>query len=504
MGAVYLAHQPSLDREVALKILSREMAARGNFVERFYREARSMARLNHPNIVSCYAVGEDKGYHYLAMELIDGKSMQYWLDKLGKLSVADALHVGLRAAAALQFAHENGLIHRDIKPDNMLVTTKGVLKVSDMGLAKNVDEAMSMTQSGMGLGTPYYMPPEQARNAKHCDHRSDVYALGCTLYHLLSGALPFKGDNTLELIVNKEKGQFPPLRKLNPQVPERLDLVISKTIQKDPAHRHQSCADLIHDLESCARPSAALSFISGANSTASAAAPSTPHPPVGHAAAPTNATPTSAASTSAGVTKVAAAPAAPPVSNPPAAETARGRGDFTGGGTGATETPLPADEWYVRYAAPDGRVKTARLKQERILQLLKTHQIDNRAQVSKKLSGEFRVIGAVPYFDKAVRSQIIQKEVATKGAKREDEMKRLYRAAERQQRWGGTIRLFKNAFSNVTGFIGLVVYLAIVAAVLGGGAFAAYKYGLPAIQNYMDKSSPRDPVKQAEAADAAV
>ncbi len=264
MGAVYLAHQESLDRQVALKVMAPAVAARPNFVERFYREARSMAKLDHPNIVRGFAVGEANGQHYVAMELIDGKSMQDWLDKQGKLSVGDALHVAIKACDALQHAHDLGLIHRDIKPDNMLVTSKGVVKISDMGLAKQVDEDNSMTQSGTGLGTPFYMPPEQARNAKHVDARSDVYALGSTLYHFLTGTYPFKGESTLELILSKEKGQFPTARRLNQEVPERLSLMIDKSLQKDPKHRYQSCADMLRDLESLGLANATLSFIAGA------------------------------------------------------------------------------------------------------------------------------------------------------------------------------------------------------------------------------------------------
>ena len=193
MGEVYLAHQISLDRDVALKVMAKQFSSQETFVKRFKREAQTMAKLDHPHIVRGYAVGEDQGLLFLAMELIKGKSMQDWMEKLGKLSVGDALHVTLIVADALKHAHEINMIHRDIKPDNILVTDKGLVKVSDMGLAKAMDEDMSMTQSGTGLGTPYYMPPEQARNAKHVDHRSDIYALGCTLYHFVSGKLPFAG-----------------------------------------------------------------------------------------------------------------------------------------------------------------------------------------------------------------------------------------------------------------------------------------------------------------------
>ncbi|MEZ6045446.1 MAG: protein kinase [Planctomycetaceae bacterium] len=208
MGEVFLAQQVSLDRPVAIKTLSKELATKPDFVERFLREARSMARLHHPNVVQVYAADSSKGINFVAIEYIDGCSMQNWMDQLKRLSVGDALHVVLVCAQALKQAHDLNMIHRDIKPDNILITSKGIVKVADFGLAKAIDEDVSMTQSGTGLGTPLYMAPEQARNAKHVDLRTDIYALGCTLYYFLTGELPFKGKDTLELILAKRKGTF--------------------------------------------------------------------------------------------------------------------------------------------------------------------------------------------------------------------------------------------------------------------------------------------------------
>jgi len=209
MGEVFLATQVSLDRDVALKVLSKELAKRPGFVERFLREARSMAKIDHPNAVRVYAAEAHRGLHFVAIEYVDGRSMQDWMNELGRLSVGDALHVVLRCADALKHAHELNLIHRDIKPDNILVTKKGVVKLSDFGLAKALDEEdMSLTQSGTGLGTPLYMAPEQARNAKTVDHRADIYALGVTLYYFLTGKHPFAGDTVVELIQNKERGRL--------------------------------------------------------------------------------------------------------------------------------------------------------------------------------------------------------------------------------------------------------------------------------------------------------
>ncbi|OYW12386.1 MAG: serine/threonine protein kinase, partial [Planctomycetales bacterium 12-60-4] len=204
MGEVFLAHQITLDRQAALKVLAKHLADNQDFVKRFYREARAMAKIDHPQAVRVFAVDEDDGVHYVAMEFIDGKSLQGWLDKLGRFSVGDAVHVTLRCAEALQQAHAMNMVHRDIKPDNIMLTSRGQVKVADFGLAKALDdEEMSMTQSGTGLGTPYYMAPEQARNAKHVDGRSDIYALGITLYHFLTAKLPFTGNSAMEVVLAK-------------------------------------------------------------------------------------------------------------------------------------------------------------------------------------------------------------------------------------------------------------------------------------------------------------
>jgi len=261
MGTVYLAKQMTLDRDVALKILSKKLAIRADFVSRFLREARSMAKLQHPNIVQVYAADSVAGYYYVALEFIDGQSMQDWMDQVKQLSVADALYTVLICADALKVAHDQNMIHRDIKPDNILVTKTGIVKVADFGLAKVIDDDTSVTQSGTGLGTPLFMAPEQARNAKHVDHRTDIYALGATLYYFLTGKHAFDGENTLEVIMAKEKGDFLPARKLNKKVSERLDLIIDKTLSVKPEYRYSSCDELIRDLEKLALAGETLSLV---------------------------------------------------------------------------------------------------------------------------------------------------------------------------------------------------------------------------------------------------
>jgi eukaryotic-like serine/threonine-protein kinase len=454
MGAVYLAHQESLDRQVALKVMAPAVAARPNFVERFYREARSMAKLDHPNIVRGFAVGEANGQHYVAMELIDGKSMQDWLDKQGKLSVGDALHVAIKACDALQHAHDLGLIHRDIKPDNMLVTSKGVVKISDMGLAKQVDEDNSMTQSGTGLGTPFYMAPEQARNAKHVDARSDVYALGSTLYHFLTGTYPFKGESTLELIMSKEKGQFPTARRLNPEVPERLTLMIDKSLQKDPKHRYQSCADMMRDLEGLGLANATLSFIAGAAGNNWATLQ--PRPGSG-------------------------------VQAPTAAAAAPNRATIAGPAKTAAPAPAPVgDVWYVRY--PDeasGKLKEAKLATAQVLTIIKNGQLSPKAKASKIKGGDYLPLAQFPEFLSAITARNVKQQADKKAT----DMKGLYAQIDRQDRWHKRLRWLRNLTSNTAGLISLVLWLVFVAALVGGGGYALWKYGYPMAAEYLKVKS---------------
>lgn len=272
-GAVYLAHQKNLDREVALKLLSRSKAQRADFVERFKREARHAVRLDHPNIVRGYDLFEekdDKGrmWHGFAMEYVPGENMQTWMRQLGRLSVGDALNVTVQVATALQYAHDLKLIHRDIKPENILIAPQGVAKLADLGLAKALDEDdLNLTGTGIGFGTPYYMAPEQARSAKTVDHRCDIYALGTSLYLFLTGKLPFEGESALELIQAKLNDPYRAIRKLNPDVPDKVDLVVAKMLQKRPQERYQSCADLLRDIERLGLTSRRLSFLRSESSS---------------------------------------------------------------------------------------------------------------------------------------------------------------------------------------------------------------------------------------------
>jgi serine/threonine protein kinase len=251
MGAVYLGYDETRDLKVAIKVLSDHLASNQDYVDRFYREAKSGALLNHPNIVRTLNVGQDRtsGKHYLVLEYVDGPSVQALLEAQGRLSIGDAVHITLDMARALEHAHSRNIIHRDIKPDNILLTPSGLCKLTDLGLAKRTDEASHLTAARQGFGTTHYMPYEQAINAKHADGRSDIYALGVTLYHLVTGSLPFPGENHLEVVERKNQGDFLPACCHVPEIPLSLDRILARMLARQPRNRYQTASELIVDLE---------------------------------------------------------------------------------------------------------------------------------------------------------------------------------------------------------------------------------------------------------------
>jgi serine/threonine-protein kinase len=251
MGAVYLAYHEGLDRQVAIKVLNDEMLQNQAHIDRFYREAKSGALLNHPNIVRTLNIGEDRatGKHYLVLEYVDGPSVRQLLDRDKRLPVGDAVHVAMDIARALEHVHSRNVVHRDIKPDNILITRSGVAKLADLGLAKRTDETSHLTATRQGFGTTYYMPYEQAINARKADGRSDIYALGATLYHLLTGEVPFGGESHLEVVEKKSRGYFTPPSILNERVPSALDDIVAKMMAREPRNRYQTASELIVDLE---------------------------------------------------------------------------------------------------------------------------------------------------------------------------------------------------------------------------------------------------------------
>jgi serine/threonine protein kinase len=251
MGAVFLGYHEKTGRHVAIKVLSEQLAGNAAYVDRFKREARSVLYLDHPNIVRGFEVGEDSqtGAHFLVLEYVDGPSAHALLDRFGKLPVGDAVHIILDIARALEHAHSRNVIHRDIKPDNILLTRSGVAKLADLGLARRIDETSQLTGARQSFGTPFYMPYEQAANARRADARSDVYALGATLYHLVTGDVPFPGQNALEVADKKRLGDFQLPSSSNPEIPPALDQILSTMLATLPKQRYQTASDLIVDLE---------------------------------------------------------------------------------------------------------------------------------------------------------------------------------------------------------------------------------------------------------------
>jgi eukaryotic-like serine/threonine-protein kinase len=250
MGQVYLARQLSLKREVALKILRRDLADSLTAHRRFQAEAEAVARISHPNITQVYAVGEQDGLRFMALEYVDGRNLRDYLDRKGPPDLPVALAIMKQVAAALQKAGELGLVHRDIKPENILLTRKVEVKVTDFGLSTYYaggEKPLSITQSGMTLGTPLYMSPEQVQG-KPVDHRSDLYSFGVTCYHLLAGYPPFTGPTAFEVAVKHVQQEAEPLQGLRPDLPPEVCGLVARLMMKAPADRYQSAKDVIRDL----------------------------------------------------------------------------------------------------------------------------------------------------------------------------------------------------------------------------------------------------------------
>jgi len=252
MGAVFRARQLSLDRPVAIKVLTPRLAKNPSYLKRFLREARAVARLNHPNVVSGIDVGEAKGHHYFVMEFVEGKTLQQVLDEHGRLEPMKVAKVVLLLARALEHAHQAGMVHRDVKPANVILSAKtGVPKLCDLGLAKEVGAepgSGSQTGEGRAIGTPYYISPEQARGEREIDIRSDIYALGATFYHCVTGEPPFGGPTPAVIMAKHLTEEPTPVRQARPDCPPGVAHVIEKMLEKSRADRYQDPTELITEL----------------------------------------------------------------------------------------------------------------------------------------------------------------------------------------------------------------------------------------------------------------
>jgi serine/threonine protein kinase len=256
MGTVYKARHRESGQVVAIKMVSSDMLSNAVLLKRFENEFRAASRLDHPNIVRALDFGTADGRPYLVMEFVDGESLGQKLERDGRLPEAEALRIVHLAAEGLEHAHKNGMIHRDVKPDNIMLTNDGQAKLADLGLVKEVDAELNLTRTGRGLGTPHFMAPEQFRNAKNADVRCDIYSLAATMYMMVTGELPFRSLGPLDAWMKKVNNDLPPPRKLVPELSERTDAAIRRAMQAEPKQRPESCREFVEELTGDGQPRA--------------------------------------------------------------------------------------------------------------------------------------------------------------------------------------------------------------------------------------------------------
>lgn len=245
MADVYKAKDHRLNRFVAIKILKQEYSNDAKFVSKFRGEAQSVAGLSHPNIVNVYDVGEDEELYYIVMELVEGITLKKFIETKGKLDVNEAIGIGVQIAQGMEAAHDNHIIHRDIKPQNIIISKEGKVKVTDFGIAK---AATSNTITSNAMGSVHYISPEQARGG-YSDEKSDIYSLGVTMYEMLSGNVPFEGDSTVTVALAHIQEEAKPLDEVDSQIPHSLSKIVQKCMQKKPEMRYLSAAALIFDMK---------------------------------------------------------------------------------------------------------------------------------------------------------------------------------------------------------------------------------------------------------------
>ena len=245
MADVYKSKDHTLNRYVAVKVLKQEFSENANFVSKFRVEAQAAAGLMHPNIVNVYDVGEEKGIYYIVMELVDGITLKNYIGKKGNLGYKEAVTIALQVSMGLEAAHRNHIIHRDIKPQNIIISREGKVKVTDFGIAK---AATSDTITSNVMGSVHYTSPEQARGG-FSDEKSDVYSLGVTLYEMLTGEVPFDGESTVAIAIRHIQEPMPSPRKLNPDIPYSVEQIVLKCCEKSPDRRYQNMQELASDLK---------------------------------------------------------------------------------------------------------------------------------------------------------------------------------------------------------------------------------------------------------------
>lgn len=246
MANVYLAYDTILDRRVAVKVLRGDLSNDEKFVRRFQREALAASSLNHPNIVEMYDVGEDNGIYYIIMEYIEGKTLKQLIKKRGGLTLSEAIDIMLQITDGISEAHNSYIIHRDLKPQNIMIKEDGTIKITDFGIAMALNSTQ-LTQTNSVMGSVHYLPPEQAAG-KGSTIRSDIYSMGILFYELLTGTLPFKGDNAVEIALKQMRDEIPSIRKKNPSIPQSVENVIIRATAKNPKNRYSDSKEMHDDL----------------------------------------------------------------------------------------------------------------------------------------------------------------------------------------------------------------------------------------------------------------
>ena len=247
MANVYLAYDTILDRNVAIKVLRGDLATDEKFVRRFQREALSASSLSHPNIVEVYDVGEDNGSYYIVMEYIEGKQLKQLLKKRGKLTLNEVVDIMSQVTDGMSAAHDSYIIHRDIKPQNIMILENGLIKITDFGIAMALNSTQ-LTQTNSVMGSVHYLPPEQA-SGKGATIQSDVYSMGILMYELLTGELPFRGDNAVEIALKQIKEAVPSIREKNSDIPQSIENIIIKATAKNPKNRYADAREMHDDLK---------------------------------------------------------------------------------------------------------------------------------------------------------------------------------------------------------------------------------------------------------------
>lgn len=246
MANVYLGYDTILDRNVAIKVLRGDLSNDEKFVRRFQREALSASSLAHPNIVEMYDVGEDDGLYYIVMEYIEGKTLKQLLKKRGTLTLSEAIDIMSQLTDGMAHAHDSYIIHRDLKPQNIMIKDDGQIKITDFGIAMALNSTQ-LTQTNSVMGSVHYLPPEQA-SGKGCTIKSDIYSMGIIFYELLSGSLPFKGDNAVEIALKHMREPLPSLREENSAIPQSIENIVKKATAKNPKNRYDSARSMHEDL----------------------------------------------------------------------------------------------------------------------------------------------------------------------------------------------------------------------------------------------------------------